>query len=119
MVLFIAFKRAFGRVTHAKTGESFNYYFKTDGVDFEWVEHDDKVFPPRLKATPEGSDEELKRRPDDANADSVLRRIDTFLETTQPLIEYFDKKGIVKTVNADQPINTVTADIKKIIDAVK
>ena len=61
----------------------------------------------------------MKRRPDDASADAVLRRIDTFVETTQPLIDYFSGKGIVQKVNANQAIDAVTADIKTVIDAVK
>ncbi len=115
---FIAFKRAFGRVTDP-SGESYNYYYKTDGVTIEWVDHPDNAFPPRLKATLDGSDQELKRRPDDASADAVLKRIDTFVETTQPLIDYFDGKGIIKKVDADQSIEAVTADIKTVIDELK
>ena len=116
--LYIAFKRAFGRVSDAD-GSSYNYYYNQDGVNFEWVEHPEKAFPPRLEATLEGTDTLLKRRPDDASADAVLTRIDTFLELTQPLIEYFETKGIVKNIDANQAIATVTADIKKVIDNVK
>lgn len=116
---FIAFKRAFGRVTDAETGESYNCYYKTDGVDFTWEDHPEKLYPPRLKAVVQGAGQELKRRPDDASADAVLRRIDTFVETTQPLIDYFSGKGIVQKVNANQAIDAVTADIKTVIDAVK
>jgi len=117
--LYTAFKRAFGRVTDKETGTSYNYYFKQEGVDFKWVNYPDDIFPPRLDAFLEGTDTLLKRRPDDASADAVLRRIDTFVETTQPLIDYFDEKGIVKTVDANQSIEAVKADIKKVIDEVK
>jgi len=116
--LYTAFKRAFGRVTDAD-GSSYNYYYKRDGVDFNWVNHPEKAFPPRLEATLKGTDTLLKRRPDDASADAVLTRIDTFLELTQPLIEYFETKGIVKNIDANQSIEAVTADIKKVIDDVQ
>ena len=116
--LYTAFKRAFGRVSNAD-GSSYNYYYKQDGVDWKWVEHPDKAFPPRLEARQEGTDTLLKRRPDDASAHAVLTRIDTFLELTQPLIEYFETKGIVKNINANQSIEAVTADIKTVLDDVK
>lgn len=117
--LYIAFKRAFGRVTDKETGKSYNYYYQTDGVDFDWKQHPEKAFPPQLVATLADSDREITRRPDDADAAAVVLRIDTFLETTQPLIEYYEDIGIVKTVNAEQSIEAVKADIKAIIDDVK
>jgi adenylate kinase len=116
--LYTAFKRAFGRVTDAD-GSSYNYYYKQDGVDFKWVNYPENMFPPRLDAFLEGTDTLLKRRPDDASADAVLTRIDTFLETTQPLIDYFETKGVVKNINANQSIEAVTADIKNTLDDVK
>jgi len=117
--LYTAFKRAFGRVTDAESGASYNYYFKQDGIDFKWVKYPDNIFPPRLDAFLEGTDTLLKRRPDDASADAVLRRIDTFVKETQLLVDYFSDKGIVKTVDANQSIEAVTADIKKVIDEVR
>ena len=114
--LYIAFKRAFGRVT-GDDGRSFNYYFNADGVAFDWVADDTQRFPPRLDAVLTETGFLLKRRPDDASADAVIKRIDTFLETTQPLISYFEAKGIVRQVNADQSIDAVWADIKRVLDA--
>ena len=116
--LFTAFKRAFGRVTDSN-GASYNYYTKQEGVDFRWVNHPDNAFPPRLEATLQGTVTLLKRRPDDASADAIIKRINTFMDTTQPLIEYFSAKGIVKMIDANQSIKAVTADIKTVIDEVK
>ena len=104
--LYTAFKRAFGRVT-AADGCSFNYYFNAAGVDFSWQHDDADRFPPRLVATLSGSDTQLKRRPDDASAEAIIQRIDTFLETTQPLIRYFESSGNVLKINADQSIDAV------------
>lgn len=114
--LYTAFKRAFGRVT-AENGESYNYYFKADGVDFRWVNYAEHQFPPRLQAALADGDVPLKRRPDDASADAIIKRIDTFLETTQPLISYFEEKGIMRKVNANQPIAAVWAEIRCLLDA--
>ena len=114
--LFTAFKRAFGRVT-AADGKSYNYYYHDAGADFRWTPDETGKFPPRLDATLAGTDIALKRRPDDASADAIIKRIDTYLETTQPLIEYFDARGIVRRVNADQSIEAVWRDIQRALHA--
>lgn len=114
--LYTAFKRAFGRVTAAE-GESYNYYYKQGDVQFSVVEHPEKMHPPRMTATLNG--EELKRRPDDADAMAVVKRIDTYLENTIPVLEYYREQGIVYEVNAEQSIADVSADIQKTIDAIK
>lgn len=110
--LYVAFKRAFGRVS-AADGASYNYYFNADGVDFNWAPAADAAYPPRLCAQLAVTGEVLKRRPDDASADAIIKRIDTFLATTQPLINYFEDKGIVRKINAEQSIETVWADIQR------
>lgn len=114
--LYIAFKRAFGRVTDAD-GNSYNYYYNKADIDFQWVQDADAVFPPRLEACIASTDRLLKRRPDDASADAIVKRIDTFLETTQPLINYFEAKGRVRRINANQSIEAVRADIRNVLDA--
>jgi adenylate kinase len=58
----------------------------------------------------------LIRRPDDANAAAVIRRIDTYLETTMPLVEYYRDKGLVTEINAEQSIPEVSAAIKAVLD---
>lgn len=108
--LFVAFKRAFGRVS-AADGSSYNYYFNAQGVNFKWAQDSAADFPPRLEAKLKSGGELLKRRPDDASADAVIKRIDLYLETTQPLISYFEKRGIVRRINADQSIDSVWTDI--------
>lgn len=114
--LYVAFKRAFGRVS-AADGASYNYYYNADGVDFNWKPAAGSEFPPRLEASLAATGEALKRRPDDASADAIIKRIDTFLETTQPLINYFEVKGIVRKINADQSIDAVWADIQRALEA--
>ena len=110
--LYVAFKRAFGRVS-AADGASYNYYYNADGVDFNWRPAAGSEFPPRLEARLAANGELLKRRPDDASADAIIKRIDTFLETTQPLINYFEAKGIVRKIKADQSIDDVWAAIRR------
>jgi adenylate kinase len=114
--LFTAFKRAFGRVT-ASNGESYNYYYKHDNVQFSVEEYPDGKYPPRLVAILNGK--ELKRRTDDADAMAVVTRIDTYLENTIPVLDYYREQGIVYEVNAEQSIAKVSADIQQTIDNVK
>ena len=115
--LYNAFKRAFGRVTDKNTGESFNYYFKRDDVNFEVQKDPDGNFPPRLVATKEGH--EFKRRADDADAMSVVTRIETYLAETMPIVEFYDGEGVVSRINANQAIADVSASIKDVLDAVE
>ena len=113
--LFIAFKRAFGRVT-AIDGSSYNYYYNAQGVAFDWAQDSSGVYPPRLVGTLASTGEALKRRADDASADAVIKRIDTYLDATQPLITYFEKRGIVRRINADQSIEAVWEDIRRALE---
>lgn len=116
--LYTAFKRAFGRVT-ASNGDSYNIYYNADGIDWEFADHPEKAYPPRLEARVKDTGEMLKRRPDDANAHAVLTRIDTYIESTQPLIDYYRDQGLLIEIDADQPIDAVTAAITEAIGQVQ
>ena len=113
--LFTAFKRAFGRVT-AGNGSSYNVYSHSQGVDFSWMDDPAGAFPPRLQAIMRDTGEALKRRPDDASADAIIKRFDTYIETTQPLISYFEARGSVRRIDADQSIEAVWADIRQALE---
>jgi adenylate kinase len=115
--LYTAFKRAFGRVSDA-SGKTYNIYFNREGLEsVKFEDHPEKAYPPRLIAVKDG--EALNRRNDDADAAAVLKRIDSYIAETAPLIQYFESKGLLRRVNADQPIEKVSADVKSLIDAVK
>ncbi len=113
--LYTAFKRAFGRVTHPQTGQSYNIYYNADALkEWAFVPAPDN-FPPRLRAVAQDG-VELTRRPDDGNADAVLKRIDIYIKTTQPLIEYYEAKKLLRRINADQPITMVSEAIKAAVE---
>lgn len=117
--LFTAFKRAYGRVSSAQTGKSYNIYSNSEGIQWEFEEYPEKaLFPPRLKAVDVESGEELVRRPDDAHAHAIIKRIDTYIDTTQPLIDHYRSKGLLYTINADQQIQPVSEEIKRLIESV-
>ena len=50
-------------------------------------------------------------RPDDV-ADVIQHRLRVFATTTGPLVPYYEERGILITVDADQPPDSVTADIQ-------
>ncbi len=117
--LYDAFRRAFGRVSTANNERTYNVYTGADKLDIKWADHPEKAFPPRLEATVKETGEKLVRRPDDASADAIIKRIDIFQKTTQPLIDYFSGKGLVHILKADQSIATLNTEIKRILDAAK
>jgi adenylate kinase len=116
--LYVAFKRAFGRVK-AADGDTFNYYYRPEGVTFK-LEYDvNKQYPPRLGATLDKNGEVLERRTDDADAFAIIKRIDTYLETTKPLIEYYRERGLLQPIDAAQPIEDVSRTIQHILDRLR
>lgn len=51
----------------------------------------------------------LQQRADDRE-DVIENRLKVYNEQTSPLIEHYEKRGILKVVNADQPVERVFAD---------
>ena len=48
----------------------------------------------------------------EARADVIRHRLRVFAGTTGPLVPYYTERGILVSVNADQPPDSVTADIE-------
>jgi adenylate kinase len=48
----------------------------------------------------------------DDTADVIRHRLQVFAEMTRPLVAYYTERGILVTVNADQPPESVTADVQ-------
>lgn len=117
--LYTAFRRAFGRVSSPVTGKTYNIYSNNEGIEWDFVEHPEKAYPPRLEATETATAAQLTRRPDDANAGAIIKRIDTYLETTAPLIAYYDKQGTLVRVDASRSIEAVQADVARVVDEVQ
>ena len=116
--LYVAFKRAFGRVT-AEDGKSYNMYYRSDDVLFDVQKHPENEYPPRIIATQQVTGESLKRRKDDADAMAVIKRIDTYLETTRPLIEYFESKDQLYRIDALGSVDDVKARVIETVEKVR
>lgn len=52
----------------------------------------------------------------DDNRESLEKRIQTYLRSTRPIIELYEKHGKVRTVDASRPVDEVFADVKAVLD---
>lgn len=56
----------------------------------------------------------MKRRADD-NAETVASRLVAYHEQTAPLIAYYKRRGVLKSINAMGDIDTIAADLAAIV----
>ena len=56
--------------------------------------------------------------PDD-NPEVIRKRLDVYKNDTAPLVDYYRKHGLVKTVDGMAPVEQVTAAIKAAISTLK
>ncbi len=68
--------------------------------------------PPQAEGKCNACGGELYQRTDD-NEESVGTRLKAYEEKTQPLIDYYENKGILLNINGDQEIKKVLEDILK------
>lgn len=52
----------------------------------------------------------------DDNAETLKKRLDVYHSQTAPVLSYYEKQGMLETVNGLQPIEAVTAEIMRILD---
>ncbi len=117
--LYVAFKRAYGRITTADGQRVYNIFYQNEGIDWQLEEHPQREWPPRVTGQEQDSGMPLVRRPDDASADVVLRRIDTYMQTSMPLVDWYRERGLLRCVNAGQSIEQVSADIQAAIEGTR
>lgn len=53
---------------------------------------------------------------DDDKPETVQKRLDVYHEQTQPLIDYYNKKEVILTVDGTQDIDVVYDEITKVLD---
>lgn len=70
--------------------------------------------PTKTEGVCDSCAKELVLREDD-KPETVKKRLDVYHDQTQPLIEYYDKIGILKTVDGTQDMETVFHDIIAIL----
>ena len=57
---------------------------------------------------------ELIQRKDD-NEETIKTRLNVYSEQTKPLLDYYNKQGLVKTFNGDDDVNAIFANIKSAV----
>jgi adenylate kinase len=74
----------------------------------------EKYNPPRMAGICDIDGSELYQRDDD-KSDTVVRRIQVYLNQTAPLVEYYRGRGILSEIDGAQPIENVSAELLKIL----
>lgn len=74
-----------------------------------------KFNPPEKNGICDSCGGTLYQRDDDKD-DAILQRLKVYQEQTQPLIDYYDRKGILVTVDGTGDIDEVFADICDVLD---
>ncbi len=95
-------ERISGRYTCAACGEGYHDRFKK---------------PKKEGICDNCGGSEFIRRSDD-NAETVRQRLDVFHQQTRPIISFYDKVGLVKSVDGMQDIDAVTGDIFNVLSEI-
>jgi adenylate kinase len=72
--------------------------------------------PPKKEGICDRCGAEIVLRDDD-KPETVKKRLDVYHEQTQPLIDYYQKQGILKTVDGTQPMDAVFTAIVSLVEA--
>ena len=91
-------RRITGRRTCKKCGAIYNIYSK----------------PPLKEETCDCCNEPLSQRKDD-NAESLKVRLDEYSKNTEPVIAYYEEKGMVSKVDASKSIDEIWPVLKEIL----
>lgn len=72
--------------------------------------------PPVKEGVCDSCTGELYQRDDD-NETTVRARLETFDTSTAPLVDYYDGKGLLRTIDGDRPVDVVFADVRAALEA--
>jgi adenylate kinase len=97
--------RLTGRRTCPDCGKVFNVYSSPSGKG----EHCDNPA--------HGAQPPLLKQRDDDKEDVIANRLKVYSAQTAPLIEHYQGRGLLKVVNADQPMDRVYAEFVKVTGA--
>lgn len=89
-------ERIEGRRVHPSSGRSYHVKFN----------------PPKVQDVDDVTGEPLIQRKDD-NAEVLKTRLDAYHKQTTPILDYYNKKNLVKTLDAMDKIDNVWQDIHK------
>ena len=92
------FERISGRRIHQASGRSYHIKFN----------------PPKVPDVDDVTGEPLVQRPDD-KVETLKARIDVYNQKTAPIASYYQKKHLLKSIDAMQKINQIQDQIKNIL----
>ena len=92
-------KRMSGRRSCPKCGASYHIEF----------------IPPKKEGVCDNCGSDLIQRADD-NPETVQNRLTVYHEQTQPLIDFYEKKGALRTVDGTKEMKEVFQEITKILE---
>ncbi len=72
--------------------------------------------PPRVAGVCDQCGGTLVQRADD-RPEAVQRRLQVYMEQTEPVLEYYRTKGILAEVDGERPIPEVTRQIEQVLAA--
>eukprot|EP00026_Physarum_polycephalum_P016269 Phypoly_transcript_17142.p1 GENE.Phypoly_transcript_17142~~Phypoly_transcript_17142.p1 ORF type:complete len:244 (+),score=45.47 Phypoly_transcript_17142:42-734(+) len=90
-------RRITGRLVHPASGRSYHREF----------------YPPKKDMTDDITGEPLIARSDD-NPETLKKRLEAFHKNTQPVVDYYNKKGILSSIDATKSCDEVYSSIKAI-----
>ncbi len=70
-----------------------------------------KLNPPKVEGICDKCGSPLKQREDDSDPEAINRRLEIYEEKTSPLVEYYSKKGVLKTETVSLAINRMGKDV--------
>ncbi|OIT31396.1 PREDICTED: adenylate kinase 4 [Nicotiana attenuata] len=93
-------ERITGRWIHPSSGRSYHTKFQ----------------PPKVPGVDDITGEPLIQRKDDT-AEVLKSRLDAFHRQTEPVINYYSKKGVVASLHAEKPPKEVTSEVKNVLSS--
>jgi len=104
-------ERICGRWIHKPSGRSYHVkYAPPKSMRKKWG---GGINPASMKDDITG--EQLIQRPDDTSA-ALVKRLQSYHDETVPILEHYEPKGVVKTVNANQGMDGVW---KEVLDSLR
>ena len=72
-----------------------------------------KLHPPKVEGICDKCGSPLKQRDDDSNPEAIKRRLEIYEEKTSPLVNYYEKKGVLRTETVSIAINRMGDEVAK------
>jgi adenylate kinase len=95
-------KRLSGRRVHPGSGRTYHVMFN----------------PPKVEGKDDVTGEDLVIRPDD-EVDAIRNRLEVYKRQTQPLIEFYEKRDLLTTIDASPKPDKVFEELTKVIEKLR